>query len=327
MPEYREKNLQDLGREVKQKREEQGLSLKDVYEGTKIRIQFLEGIEKGDFSEFPGTVYVRGFIRTYLQFIELELLWQDYLPVLSEGVIEPVREQEEEPAIVGKCAPPTKGFKPASPFWIFAILLLIAVGSSWYVWYTWDRNGPPPFTIKEESISQDSGGRESKKTAEITGGEEDPSAKTPDAAGGETSTNGTDPSATAANGEVSTEGEIAVPLEGIKTPPTAAELVGAAEPEAPAAAPEAKKDKELVITADGDCWVRVRQGNKTLFERTIKAGDRVAFTVQARIEVTYGRSGSVKTRWNGKDLGHPGATRGVEKVFYAPDGTTGTIPR
>ena len=139
MPEHRENTLQDLGKEIRRKREERGLSLKDVHEGTKIRIQFLEGIERGDFSEFPGTVYVRGFIRTYLQFIGAEEFWGEYLPVLSEGT---ERVREEEPPVVGSCTPPTKGFKPASRFCIFAILLLVAAGSFWYR-YTWDQNGVP----------------------------------------------------------------------------------------------------------------------------------------------------------------------------------------
>ncbi|NLK19099.1 MAG: helix-turn-helix domain-containing protein [Synergistaceae bacterium] len=324
MPEYRENNLQDLGKQVRQKREEQGLSLKDVYEGTKIRIQFLEGIEKGDFSEFPGTVYVRGFIRTYLQFIEMEHLWQEYLPVLSGSIVETAREQqEEEPAIVGKCAPPTKGFKSSSPFWIFVILLLVAFGSSWYVWYTWDQNGVPSFTI-----TQNNGDIPKNPDApEIKDEKDQEQPKPSENPGPEKAVEGEKNNEAAASGPAkpeSAEGE--TPPEGIKTPPTVAELVGAPEAETPPAA-EAKKDKELVITADGDCWVRVRQGTKTLYERTIKAGDKVSFTVQARIEVTYGRAGSVKTRWNGKDLGNPGATKGVEKVFYAPDGTTGTVPR
>lgn len=327
MPEYRENNLQDLGKQVRQKREELGLSLKDVYEGTKIRIQFLEGIERGDFSEFPGTVYVRGFIRTYLQFIEMDQLWQEYLPVLSEGMVEAIREQqeEEEPAIVGKCAPPTRGFKSASPFWIFVFLLLIAAGSSWYLWYSWDQNGVPSFTITEGNGSRTAGRPENPVIKAEK--EEDQPQPTENPGAEKIGEEEINPEIAVPGGAVPAGGEAATVPGGIKTPPTAAELVGVAEPETPPAAAEAKKDKELVITADGDCWIRVRQGTKTLYERTVKAGDKVSFTVQSRIEVTYGRSGSVKTRWNGKDLGHPGATRGVEKVFYAPDGSTGTVPR
>ncbi len=74
--------------------------------------------------------------------------------MLSEGT---ERVREEEPSVVGSCTPPTKGFKPASRFWIFAILLLVAVGSSWYVWYTWDQNGVPSFAVREDNGGKNSG--------------------------------------------------------------------------------------------------------------------------------------------------------------------------
>ena len=315
MPEHREDTLQDLGKEVRRKREELGLSLKDVHEGTKIRTQFLEGIERGDFSEFPGTVYVRGFIRTYLQFIGAEEFWGEYLPVLSEGT---ERVRDEEPSVVGSCTPPTKGFKPASRFWIFAILLLVAVGSSWYVWYTWDQNGVPSFAVREDNGGKNSGTVNETARATAAGESALPQPARTDA--GETSNE-----AGSGSREPLSADQPAAPLAGMTPPPTAAELVGANAPQTPPAAPEKKKDKELVIVANGDCWVRVRQGTKTLYERTLKAGESVSFTVKDRIEVTYGRAGSVRTRWNGEDLGNPGTTRGVERIFYAPDGSTGRI--
>ncbi|MEA4951843.1 Cytoskeleton protein RodZ [bioreactor metagenome] len=319
MPEHRDNTLQDLGKEIRRKREELGLSLKDVHEGTKIRVQFLEGIERGDFSEFPGTVYVRGFIRTYLQFIGAEEFWGEYLPVLSEGT-EKVRE--EEPSVVGSCTPPTKGFKPASRFWIFAILLLVAAGSSWYVWYTWDQNGVPTFAVREENSEEDK--TSANKPDSGAAVEESVSGKPAQTVAGEASETGSDRQ----NGSVPLSADQpAAPLAGMASPPTAAELVGTNTPQSPPAAPEKKKDRELVITADGDCWVRVRQGTKTLYERTLKAGESVSFTVKERIEVTYGRAGSVKTRWNGENMGNPGTTRGVERVFYSPDGKTGRIAR
>jgi len=320
MPEHRENTLQDLGKEIRRKREERGLSLKDVHEGTKIRIQFLEGIERGDFSEFPGTVYVRGFIRTYLQFIGAEEFWGEYLPVLSEGT---ERVREEEPPVVGSCTPPTKGFKPASRFWIFAILLLVAAGSSWYVWYTWDQNGVPSFAVREENIEKnDATPNETDRGAAV---EEPASTQPAQAVAGKSS-----PETGSARQNIPvplSADQAAIPVAGMASPPTAAELVGANAPQTPPAAAEKKKDRELVIDALGDCWVRVRQGTKTIYERTLKAGESVSFTVKERIEVTYGRAGSIKTRWNGENLGNPGTTKGVERVFYAPDGKTGRIAR
>ena len=324
MPENRENKLQELGKEIRRRREDLGLSLNDVYEGTKIRTQFLEGIERGDFSEFPGTVYIRGFIRSYLQFIGAEDFWAEYLPVLSEGI---QKKKEEEP-VVGSCAAPAKGFKPASRFWIFAILLLVLFGSSWYVWYTWDQNGAPSFALRTNS-----GDTTAKSEGQIeTKTENGISAQSDGKPSGSSSEGNSEVSVEqeakgAADGSGGGAGQIAVPAAGGKTPPTAAELVGANVPAAAPAAAEKKKDRELVIAADGDCWIRVRQGTKTLYERTVRAGETISFSVKERIEVTYGRAGAVRTQWNGESLGNPGTSKGVERIFYTPDGKTGRIAR
>jgi len=326
MPESRDNKLQELGKEIRRKREDLGLSLKDVYEGTKIRTQFLEGIERGDFSEFPGTVYIRGFIRSYLQFIRAEDFWGEYLPVLSEGV---QKKKEEEP-VVGSCAAPAKGFKPASRFWIFAILLLVLLGSSWYVWYTWDQNGAPSFALRTHSGNTTAKSEEQMETKTETGiaAQTDGKTKTSGSSSeGNSAVSAEQQAQGEGNGSGGAAGQIAVPAPGGKAPPTAAELVGANVPAAAPAAAEKKKDRELVIAADGDCWIRVRQGTKTLYERTVRAGETISFSVKERIEVTYGRAGAVRTQWNGESLGNPGTAKGVERVFYAPDGKTGRIAR
>lgn len=314
MPEERENMLQEAGRQIQRKREELGLSLEDVHEGTKIRINFLQGIEQGDYSGFPGTVYVRGFIRTYLQFLGAEELWSEFLPMLSEGV---EKKQAEEP-VVGTCTPPTKGFKPASKFWVFVLLLMIVTGSGWYVWYSWEQSGVSLFSLNTERESvPDEERPENEESGRLS--EQSITPETPvDTSEPRTGEIAVDSSE--ANGATETDLQ---PRPTIVLPPTAAELVGVAEtPVAtPTPAVEEKKEKELIITANGDCWVRVRQGTRTVFERTMRSGDTADFKVTERLNVTYGRGSAIKVKWNGKDLGIPG--RGVERIFYDPDGSTG----
>lgn len=61
--------LEDLGRELRAQREARGLSLREVQAETKIRSRYLEAIEAGDYSAFPGEVYARGFLRSYALFL------------------------------------------------------------------------------------------------------------------------------------------------------------------------------------------------------------------------------------------------------------------
>lgn len=57
---------------LKKKREEDNLSIRDISEKLKIKASHLENLEKNDYNQLPSDVYVKGFIRNYAQFIDLD---------------------------------------------------------------------------------------------------------------------------------------------------------------------------------------------------------------------------------------------------------------
>lgn len=57
--------MKELGQFLKERREEKGITLKDIEQKTKIRQRYLSAIEDGDFDIIPGNVYLRGFLRKY----------------------------------------------------------------------------------------------------------------------------------------------------------------------------------------------------------------------------------------------------------------------
>lgn len=61
-----------IGDSLREARESKGWSLADVEEITKIRIHYLDALEKENFSELPGTTYVKGFLRTYARALGLD---------------------------------------------------------------------------------------------------------------------------------------------------------------------------------------------------------------------------------------------------------------
>ncbi|MBN1474998.1 MAG: helix-turn-helix domain-containing protein [Syntrophaceae bacterium] len=61
-------NFQDL----KTKREAMGLSLKDVYQQTRVSVSYLQAIENSDFSALPEPAYARNFIKTYARALGVE---------------------------------------------------------------------------------------------------------------------------------------------------------------------------------------------------------------------------------------------------------------
>ncbi len=278
--EERRNTLRDLGERVRRKREDLGLSLRDVHQRTRISLSFLEGIERGEYEGFPSPVFTRGFIRTYLGQIGEEALWEEFLPFF-----ETPRELEPCPnhMTIGACGLPARGFRQASKFGLFAILLMAVLGTSWYVWFTWDREEIPSFTVREIPGVRGDG------QEDVQSGDEGPS-----------------------NGEAPVE-ETGVQAVLPPSPP----------PVPPEETPKVEEDRNLTITADGDCWIQIRSGNRTIFSKTIHKGESITYKADERLYVTYGRSPSVTVRWNGEDLGHPGRNRGVERIYYDPDGTMG----
>ncbi|RJQ31054.1 MAG: hypothetical protein C4562_06535 [Actinobacteria bacterium] len=58
-----------IGEELGDVRRKKGISLEKVEEAIKVRIKFLEAIEKNDFQTLPETVYTKGFIRAYAGYL------------------------------------------------------------------------------------------------------------------------------------------------------------------------------------------------------------------------------------------------------------------
>lgn len=65
-------SLKTLGEMFKQRRKEMNLSLKEVENGTSIRMSYLQSIEDGDVSKLISPIYAQGFIRQYAAFLGMD---------------------------------------------------------------------------------------------------------------------------------------------------------------------------------------------------------------------------------------------------------------
>jgi cytoskeletal protein RodZ len=63
---------ENFGQYFRQRREERGLSLKEVENAISIRTVYLDAIEHGRFSDVISPVYAKGFVRQYANFLGLE---------------------------------------------------------------------------------------------------------------------------------------------------------------------------------------------------------------------------------------------------------------
>ena len=64
--------MKNLGEKLHEARVARGVTLRDAADMTKIRIDFLQNMEDGNFDFDLPEVYKRGFIRLYAQFLRLD---------------------------------------------------------------------------------------------------------------------------------------------------------------------------------------------------------------------------------------------------------------
>ena len=65
-------SLSDLGQQLKIKRKELNLSIKEVESSTSIRGNYITAIEDGNVEDLLSPVYIHGFIKQYASFLGLD---------------------------------------------------------------------------------------------------------------------------------------------------------------------------------------------------------------------------------------------------------------
>ncbi|MBU9672042.1 DUF4115 domain-containing protein [Planococcus sp. CP5-4] len=122
-----------LGKKLKQARLEQGLSLEQLNERTKIQKHHLEGIETGDYSAIPGSFYVRAFIKRYAQAVGMDgdALLREHENELPEDTLEaaPAKHLTRRPEKKKSNSGPVAESMPKVLVALFIVFILLVI---WY---------------------------------------------------------------------------------------------------------------------------------------------------------------------------------------------------
>jgi helix-turn-helix protein len=62
----------EIGNSLRTARERQGLGYPEIELATKIRAKYIRALEEEDFTAIPGDAYIRGFLRTYAEYLGLD---------------------------------------------------------------------------------------------------------------------------------------------------------------------------------------------------------------------------------------------------------------
>jgi cytoskeleton protein RodZ len=296
-PELTEKSsMGSFGERMQREREMRSITLDEIAEHTKISKRNLTALETENFSQLPGGIFNKGFVRAYARYIGIdeEQAVSDYLAAETEKlrkkmpipidhangagprpelvVLERPAESEREPQ-----ADQAAGFMKAA----VALVVLLGVGGLGYRWMQ-SRNAEAPAPVQPKA-----------QVAQTV---------PPVPAATTTTTTSVLESQPAAN------------------TPAAVELNSASANGPSGAFKLALKTKE-------ESWVQVKADGKVLMEGVLAPNSNKSFDANNELVIKLGNAAGVELAYNGKPLPQfDNADRGKTKTLtFTPQGLAASV--
>jgi len=272
-----------VGEILKQKRQEQNLTLHDVSEVTKISTNFLDAIENNAFKKLPRGVFPKMFIRAYARHLGLDddRLIQLYFEQAAEI------ESEETPAPEGPRMAPIRRRRGHWTRILVAAVVMGALLGTIYLVYRACESSPP--------------------LSEATPPEPPPPLAEPAPTPGPAATD--NPAAAVA--DIPTPDGTLLPAAS-PAPPTSGESPGP-----PATAGPDPQSLALALRASAVCWVRVvSEGVPQDF--ILQPGETFQYRYVKPIVLQVGNAGGVTLFLNGQATRPMGTTGQVVELNLSP---------
>ncbi len=272
--------------DVKTARENTGLTLKELFERTRISVVNLEAIENGDFHLLPVPIYSRNFIKTYADALGVDskpvlMRYENYLQTLQLKEKNKTTEQPSQ-------APLAETLRRRKAFlWILCIIVVIAAISFFVSTYNKPSPGVP---LKTEA---------SKETV-ITGTQEQNTAQ-PDHL--PIAINLPNPENPTAVNQASSEQKPPVQKTAeAQIPINTASAATAKNNEVKIEAlPDDEEPSALVVRAIEETWIRIQADDKESFQVLLKPGEKISYKA-TRFNMDIGNAGGVRVQFDGKNI-------------------------
>ena len=128
-----------IGNSLREARLRQGLDFPELEQGTKIRGKYLRALEDEHFDVLPAQTYVKGFLRSYAEYLGLD--GQLYVDEYNSRFVVGEEEPQSRPR---RSAPPSRGVQVQSRVVLLTLLGITAVTA--LVIVAWTRGEPPSST-------------------------------------------------------------------------------------------------------------------------------------------------------------------------------------
>lgn len=267
--------MSSIGGILKEARDKRSISLEEVHSRIKIHPRMLQLLEEDKFEKLPSPVFVKSFLRTYAEFLEMNP--EDIVRAYDRG-------DRKDPAQVLYIKPAAERDKKTlfnfdKSILVLPAILLIVVAAIATIFFTY-RAAATHLKDKKAASSASKGSKASR--SELSS--KSKSAKT----------------------EVSVTDEGKAPDNAFNSDDWLRHTQQENFPKI------GKKDPlKLKIKAVDNVWLRVTCDGKALFQSILKRGVTEAWTTSDHFEIWTGNASNMELSLNNYDLGSPG--KGVTK--------------
>ena len=295
--------MSTFGENLRREREMRGISLEEICAATKVSVRFLNDLENNDFSDIPGGIFTRGFIRAYAGYLRL-----DVEQVMAEYEAEAQPQDYELNRLVSA----NRRRQQRHPNRIVPSLIAVVLLASGYALFRYshraaDAPAPLPATASPGATS--------------SAGQSAPQAS------------GAPPTIASSGASGATPNDAANPSS--STAQAADSPAGAANPGATGASGTASQaasqaglhdDLVLQVAATERVWVSVETDGKDSWQRTLSPNDVATLKAKDYFDLTTGNAQGLVLTLNGETLKPLGREGEVKKIHLTRDELRGPNP-
>jgi len=281
--------------DLKTARENSGLTLKELFERTRISVVNLEAIENGDFHLLPVPIYTRNFMKTYADALGVNAKpvlqrYEDYLQALQLKEREQIVEQPPDAPLAIMLA------RYKAYLWVGCIIIVVAAVSLFVSIYNKPSlEAPPKIETAKKTVITETPAQNKALPNNFTIDVNLPKPETLIPAN-QTGNGQTQPAPKAAEAQRS----------------------AAPSPQAPSAAPKSSKAKiaaplegeessVLVVHATEKTWLRIQADDQEPFQVLLNPGENISHKA-ARFNMDIGNAAGVRIQIDGKTIENLGKT-------------------
>jgi hypothetical protein len=142
--------VQPLATILKRRRESLDISLSEAEQATRIRGQYIEALEAGDYDALKDDVYTKGYVKNYADFLGLETKPIVKLYEQERAGQREMRRQSRRGSGVQLGVKPIKSARMVvtpKTFVLFSVIAVVGLVVSYIIWQVIALSAPPKLTI------------------------------------------------------------------------------------------------------------------------------------------------------------------------------------